>query len=145
MKGKILDYSVQSNSGVISGNDGVRYKFGGAEWKAQTPPAVGQDVDFDVNEQEALGVYLISSSESKSKVAAALLAFFLGGFGAHKFYLGRTVPAVIMLLVWFFGWILFGIPTLVISIIAFIEFIIYITKSDADFQRIYVDGKRGWF
>lgn len=27
---------------------------------------------------------------AKSKVAAALLAFFLGGFGAHSFYLGRA-------------------------------------------------------
>ncbi|TRY20318.1 TM2 domain-containing protein [Tessaracoccus rhinocerotis] len=27
---------------------------------------------------------------AKSKVAAALLAFFLGGIGAHSFYLGRT-------------------------------------------------------
>ena len=25
----------------------------------------------------------------KSRIAAALLAFFLGGFGVHKFYLGK--------------------------------------------------------
>ncbi|RWS84834.1 hypothetical protein DN462_24860 [Citrobacter freundii] len=30
-----------------------------------------------------------SGSGEKSRIAAALLAFFLGGFGVHKFYLGK--------------------------------------------------------
>ena len=29
MKGRILDYSIQTNSGVISGADGNRYEFFG--------------------------------------------------------------------------------------------------------------------
>ena len=35
----------------------------------------------------------------KSKMAAGLLAIFLGSLGIHKFYLGYTKEAVIMLLV----------------------------------------------
>ena len=31
------------------------------------------------------------------------------------------------------------------SIIGLSEGIIYFTKSDADFQRIYVEEKKGWF
>ena len=34
----------------------------------------------------------------KSKVAAALLAFFLGAFGIHNFYVGRTGRGVTQLL-----------------------------------------------
>lgn len=34
---------------------------------------------------------------TKSKNAAALLAFFLGGLGAHSFYLGKTTMGVIHL------------------------------------------------
>lgn len=30
------------------------------------------------------------AKSNKSKVAAALLCFFLGGFGIHRFYLGYT-------------------------------------------------------
>lgn len=33
MKGQILDYSVQNNAGVISGDDQRRYSFTGAEWR----------------------------------------------------------------------------------------------------------------
>ncbi|WP_323012203.1 TM2 domain-containing protein [Castellaniella sp.] len=150
MKGKIIDFSVQNNQGLISGDDDNRYTFSGSEWKAQgVVPTVGSIVDFEVHEREARGVYQISAGAASSglskRVVAALFAFFLGGFGAHKFYLGLTKPAVIMLCLWIFGWILFGIPTLVVSVIAFIEFVLYLTKSDEEFERIYVVGKKGWF
>lgn len=39
-----------------------------------------------------------TSEESKSKTTAALLAFLLGGFGAHNFYLGYTGKAIAQLL-----------------------------------------------
>ena len=35
---------------------------------------------------------------AKSRIGAALLAFFLGSFGAHKFYLGRVVAGIFYLL-----------------------------------------------
>lgn len=50
-----------------------------------------------------------------------------------------------MLLVFIFGWILLGIPSLIIGVIAFVEFIIYLTKSDEEFEQIYVTGQKPWF
>lgn len=64
----------------------------------------------------------------KSRVAAILLAFFLGGFGAHKFYLGRIGWGVVYLI---FFW------TIIPSIVAFVEFIIYICMSDEQFAAKY--------
>ena len=37
------------------------------------------------------------SISSKSRLAAALLCFFLGCFGAHRFYLKKTGTAILML------------------------------------------------
>jgi TM2 domain-containing membrane protein YozV len=48
---------------------------------------------------------LLFEANRKSTGAAYLLWFFLGGFGAHRFYLGRTGTAVAQLLLLFFGWI----------------------------------------
>jgi len=64
----------------------------------------------------------------KSRMVAALLAFFLGGFGAHKFYLGKIGLGILYLV---FFW------TFIPAIIAFIEFIIYLTMSDEAFKQKY--------
>ncbi|MCY4046058.1 MAG: NINE protein [Cellvibrionales bacterium] len=147
MKGSILEFNETSRNGIISGEDNKRYTFDLSQWKGASLPKVGENVDFSTSDDQASAIYPLSGQTdgASKKLAAALFAFFLGGFGAHKFYLGYTKQGVIMLLVFFLGFILVGIPTLIISIIAFIEFIIYLTKSDDDFQRIYVDGKKPWF
>ncbi len=55
---------------------------------------------------------------NKSKVTAAILAFFLGGFGIHNFYLGKTGRGVAQLLITIF--VLF-IGPLISSVWAIVE------------------------
>ena len=78
----------------------------------------------------------------KSKTTAGLLAIFLGAFGVHKFYLGYTKEAIITLCVSF---LTFGVGAGIMEIIGIIEGIIYLGKSEDEFQSIYVDGRKGWF
>ncbi|CAM3520440.1 hypothetical protein BS639_09085 [Rouxiella silvae] len=68
------------------------------------------------------------SAGNKNRITAALLAFFLGGIGAHKFYLGRTGQGILYLI---FFW------TLIPSVLAFIEFIVYLCSSDENFAKKY--------
>ena len=82
--------------------------------------------------------------QNKSKVAAGLLAIFLGGLGIHKFYLGYTTQGIILLLVTILGALLL-IGPLITGVISLIEGIIYLTKSDEDFYNIYVANKKEWF
>ena len=86
-----------------------------------------------------------ATTSDKSKIAAGLLGIFLGTLGIHKFYLGYTKEAVIMLVVGLVGSFLFGLGAIVMGIIGLIEGIMYLTKSDADFDTIYVKGHKGWF
>lgn len=85
-----------------------------------------------------------TASKPKSKVVAGLLAIFLGTLGVHKFYLGYTQAGIIMLLVSLLGAIILVGP-LAMGVIALIEGILYLTKSDQDFYQIYIVGKRPWF
>lgn len=147
MKGKILDFKADTGIGVISADDGQRYSFNAAQWQAEGVVKPGAAVDFVAKGGQAEAIYLDKtlSAGSSKKVAAALFAFFFGAFGVHKFYLGYTKQGVIMVLAFLFGFILAGLPSLIIAIIAFIEFIIYITKSDAEFEQTYVLNRRPWF
>lgn len=64
----------------------------------------------------------------KSKLAAALFGIFLGGFGIHKFYLGKIGMGILYLL---FCW------TLIPAIVGFIEGILFLVMKDADFIARY--------
>lgn len=44
------------------------------------------------------------TNEARSTGASYLLWFFLGSFGAHRFYLGRVPSAIVMLLLSIVGW-----------------------------------------
>ena len=152
MKGKILDYNIQESKGIISGDDGQRYSFESSEWKNNISPKVNQFVDFEIDGKNAKGVYIQSSSSSidigsgeKSKIVVGLLALLLGGLGVHKFYLGCTTAGIIMLVICIFGFILLGLPSLIICMIAFVEGLIYLFKSDTDFEQVYVNNKKCWF
>jgi TM2 domain-containing membrane protein YozV len=62
----------------------------------------------------------------KNKTVAALLAIFLGSFGIHKFYLGNHCAGILYLC---FCW------TYIPGFIGFLEGIIYLCKSEENFQR----------
>lgn len=71
----------------------------------------------------------IQNKKKVNKIAYVLLAFFLGGFGGHKFYSGKIGTGILYLI---FSW------TFIPSIIAFVEFIIALTKSSDENGEIYV-------
>jgi TM2 domain-containing membrane protein YozV len=146
MRGKVLHYDDVAASGLISGDDGNRYAFTRGDLMGSARSASpGTDVDFRIDAGTARDVFLqIAPAEGKSRIAAALLAFFLGVFGVHKFYLGRRSAGIIMLVCGTLGWLLV-LPGMLIAIIAFIEFVIYLVKTDQDFQREYVAGDKAWF
>jgi len=50
-----------------------------------------------------------------------------------------------MVLAFLFVFVLAGLPYLAIAIIAFVEFILYIIKSGAEFEQTYVLSQRPWF
>jgi TM2 domain-containing membrane protein YozV len=153
MKGQILDYSVSSNTGTITGVDGSRYYFPGSEWKGTAVPMRGMSVDFEADGTQARAVYMglgsAATSGSKNKVAAGLLAILLGAIGVHKFYLGFTGPGLVFLLVNTVGflitWVMLFVPNMVLGVIALVEGIIYLTKTDEEFEQQYVVQKKQWF
>jgi TM2 domain-containing membrane protein YozV len=82
------------------------------------------------------------ASRASNKIAAGICGILLGSLGIHKFILGYTGAGSIMLLVTI---LTCGIAGVVMHLIGLIEGIVYLTKSDEEFVRIYVDGRKEWF
>lgn len=168
MKGKILDFSIQTGSGIITTTDGQRFTFIGSEWNEKEAPVRGMAVDFDTQDGKAVSVYSDIDSapatreesgkttadkprEAKNRTTAGLLAIFLGSLGIHKFYMGYTGPALAYLIICLFCLLfMIFVPVLylfviILCIIAIIEGVIYLGKTDEDFNKTYVASRKNWF
>jgi TM2 domain-containing membrane protein YozV len=116
---------------------------GSAEWKP-----LGSYAEF-ANEEKLPppvmtppGPVNTAAARASSKVPAGICGILLGSMGIHKFILGYTGAGLIMLLV---SILTCGVAGIVMHFIGIIEGIIYLTKTDEEFVRVYVDGRREWF
>ncbi len=117
----------------------------------QPPPYQAQYQQPMVNYQQPYQYQVPQgyAQSEKNKVVAALLAFFLGPFGIHGFYMGNNQMGLILLLsnviflpltcivIGFFGYALVGVVCLV-------QAVLYLVASDAEFYQKYVVEKK-WF
>ncbi len=79
----------------------------------------------------------VTGSTGKSWIVALLLCLFLGGFGAHRFYVGKNGTGITMLLITILlGWA--GIGLFICGIWALIDFIMicFNTFTTADGQPL---------
>lgn len=80
------------------------------------------------------------------KIAAGICGILLGSLGVHKFILGYTTEGIIMLVITLVVSIVScGLLWPVMWVIGIVEGIIYLTKSDEEFVRTYIQNKKGWF
>ena len=159
MKGTLLEFSVQQNSGVIAAENGSRFSFPGAEWRGSQLPYPGLHVDFQEAGGTAVSVHpdlsavdmppmlpVHSQPQKTDRTTAGLLAILLGALGIHKFLMGYQQQGIIMISISLGAGVLTcGIASIVIHIIAIIEGIIYFCMSDEEFNRTYITGRKTWF
>jgi len=82
---------------------------------------------------------LNQSGVYRSKVIALLLAFFLGSFGAHNFYLGRKGIGLTQLILTIVGYalvvVLIGfLPLAIVGIWILVDMIQILITSESDFD-----------
>lgn len=76
--------------------------------------------------------------EDSKRVLAGVMGILFGGIGIHRFVIGDTTGGILRIVI---SIVTCGIG----SLIGFIEGIIYLTKTDAQFVQEYQVGKKAWF
>jgi TM2 domain-containing membrane protein YozV len=107
--------------------------------QAQLTPVGGYQPMQSVNQQSLTDWKALGADK---KIAAGICGIVLGSLGVHKFILGYTTEGIIMLLITL---LTCGVGAMATSIIGIVEGIIYLTKSDEEFVRTYLQGRKGWF
>jgi TM2 domain-containing membrane protein YozV len=150
MRGQVLGVDTRKGEGIVSGDDGRRYAFKPDDWAHLGEPAVGMYVDFEVHENRALSLFPVPGAAvpqtvpqtpatgpappetDRNKIVAAILAFFFGPLGVHRFYLGRIGSGIAMLV------LSFTVVGLFVSVPwAFIDMLRYLFMSDREFAERY--------
>ena len=66
MNGKILEFNLEKNTGLIQSPSGNKYKFHISEWKVEdTYPKKGSSVEFMLEEEKAIFIYPIEEKPEK--------------------------------------------------------------------------------
>lgn len=113
---------------------------------ADTPPPAPEEVAPAAPEPAAEPAPAASAEKSDKKLVAGLLGVLLGSLGIHKFYLGYQTEGIIMLVVTIVaGGFTCGVGAGIMGIVGLIEGILYLTKTDAEFEQTYVQNKKAWF
>jgi phage shock protein PspC (stress-responsive transcriptional regulator) len=120
MRGRILDFTITTNQGLIAGDDGLRYTFIGAEWKtAAVLPKSGTPVDFVASGDTATEVYVFAHAGAgtaddpyRGLYCSSDERMILGLCGglAHKFGIPVTTMRAI---VFVFGVFVLWVPYLI--------------------------------
>jgi TM2 domain-containing membrane protein YozV len=76
--------------------------------------------------QQVTNVNVITRRGPYNKFVSLLLLFFLGYFGAHKFYEGKTSVGVLYIFLFVFFWLI--IPGFILGFALFIDFISLLFK-----------------
>ena len=148
MRGQVLGVDQRTGEGLVAGDDGRRYRFTPEDWAQRGEPAIGLQVDFEAEGDRALSVFPMPSGRGvvtappppasrepvtdRNKIVAAVLAFFLGTLGIHRFYLGRTGSGIVMLVM-----TITVVGMLVTAPWAFIDMIRYLVMPDREFAARY--------
>ena len=109
--------------------------------RRQTPPPLPATVTDD---QPTFDEF------ARKKITAGLFGIFLGSWGIHKFIIGRKTAGIIMMSFTIAGIagaclivpLLFPIT---MHFIGIIEGVIYLSRTEKSFYKLYAVDKRSWF
>lgn len=105
MTGKILGYDSNNDTGVISTDNGTRYKFTKEDWREDISPQKELLVDFEEGEQNtAKDIYMITDTLAENTnillgliaVAITFIFGFIGTFISRLFIAKESFSSVII-------------------------------------------------
>jgi len=149
MRGNVIGFDVDTNTGSISGHDGKRYEFATVDWHERRTPARGNLVDFAPDGQRATQIYLLEP-EYLPPTFGQFLFSARGRISRSQFWLKWVLPVLaitVVLLIVLIAAVLTGnlATAAFLSVILMVCFPITLWPNIAVLiKRIHDRDKSGW-
>lgn len=98
MRGNVIGFDGDTNTGAISGHDGQRYDFATQDWHGGKAPHHGDLVDFTATGQRASQIYLLEPQY----VEPSMTEFYFSASGRvnrQRFWMKFVLPVIIVFIV----------------------------------------------
>ncbi|WP_336294155.1 TM2 domain-containing protein [Bartonella sp. CB169] len=126
MRGIII--SQDQGTYLVSGDDGKRYQFATWDWLGKNSPRIGDIIDFVCEGDTINSVFpLLQQGAEHSRVMFALICWFAGLFGVHRFMVGKVGTGALMLVL-----SLSFVGVMITGIWAIIDFIVIVAGKFTD-------------
>jgi uncharacterized membrane protein YhaH (DUF805 family) len=149
MRGNVIGFDPDTNTGAISGHDGNRYDFATQDWHGHSQPRHGDVVDFQAVGQQAHEIYLIEP-EYASPSFGQFYFSPSGRISRSQYWLKFVVPyAVIAILFQIVIWGSAAAGGAVAAGIVYVLYVIFVLVAlwpsiAILVKRIHDRNKTGW-
>jgi uncharacterized membrane protein YhaH (DUF805 family) len=147
MKGSVIGFDRDTNTGAISGHNGNRYDFVTLDWHGQNAPRQGDLVDFQAVDQRATEIYLIEPGY----VTPSFFEFYFspsGRISRSQYWLRFLLPYIAVILIIELATAIVGSESIlyvVVSALYTIFYLVALWPSIATLvKRIHDRNKSGW-
>jgi uncharacterized membrane protein YhaH (DUF805 family) len=156
MRGNVIGFDPDTNTGAISGHDGNRYDFAMVDWRGENRPLPGDIVDFRVEGQQARQIFMIAPEYVEPTWAQAFFSF-RGRFSRSDYWVKNIILQTVIFSIYSIAFLLamisaggaalggskalamaFGIIPAIISLAALWPVLAILVK------RIHDRNKSGW-
>jgi uncharacterized membrane protein YhaH (DUF805 family) len=141
LKGNVIGFDPDTNTGAISGHDGQRYDFTTSDWHSHARPKHGDLVDFVAEQQRAAQIYPIEPEY----IAPSFGEFYFspsGRISRSQYWLKYVVPVVVIGIILSFLQIIGGEGFQVLS--GLFQLLVLWPGIALLIKRIHDRNKSGW-
>jgi uncharacterized membrane protein YhaH (DUF805 family) len=145
MKGNVIGFDPDTNTGAISGHDGRRYDFVMADWHDRRHPTHGDTVDFVPTGQQASQVYLIEPEYVQPSWGEFLFSA-QGRIARYQYWLHWVVPIIVTFVVLSLILNIAFPDSLTATVVLLVLELIILWPAIAIYiKRAHDRGRSGWF
>lgn len=145
MKGNVIGFDPDTNTGAISGHDGRRYDFATMDWHGNRRPQHGDVVDFTADGERATQIYMVEEAYVAPSIGVFLFSPS-GRISRSQYWLKWVLPVIVIVMVLILSIVAASDdPLIIATVMPIIDLILLWPSIAILIKRSHDRDRSGWF